>query len=91
MIQGALNPSQLDTYCRENGFVRWFETSAKDGTNVEEATSFLVRKILETESQATAADQPVAADHSIDVQVDAKTYSNEAKPAQQQEGGGCNC
>ena len=56
MVQGALNTEQLDAYCRENGFVRWFETSAKDGTNVEEAANFLVREILATESQAQPTD-----------------------------------
>ena len=90
MVQGALNPNQLDAYCRENGFVTWFQTSAKDGTNVEEATSFLVRKILETESQSTPADAPAAADHSIDVQVDQQTFSEKPR-TQQQPDDSCGC
>jgi hypothetical protein len=34
-----------------HGFKKWFETSAKDGTNVKEACHYLVQLILETESQ----------------------------------------
>jgi GTPase SAR1 family protein len=52
LMPGAINVAQLDAYCRENGFVRWFETSAKDGTNIDDAVIFLVQKILETESQS---------------------------------------
>ena len=29
------------------GFVHWFETSAKDGTGIEDAAIFLVKKIIE--------------------------------------------
>ena len=61
MIQGAVNPSQLDAYCRDNGFVHWFETSAKDGTNVEDAMLYLVKKILETETEAPQDGQQPAA------------------------------
>ncbi|KAH7828348.1 Rab32A3 [Monocercomonoides exilis] len=52
MVSGSINPAQLDAFCREFRFARWFETSAKDGTNVETAMNFLVQTILETENQA---------------------------------------
>uniref|UniRef100_A0A7N9IC63 Ras-related protein Rab n=1 Tax=Macaca fascicularis TaxID=9541 RepID=A0A7N9IC63_MACFA len=39
-------PSQMDQFCKEHGFAGWFETSAKDNINIEEAARFLVEKIL---------------------------------------------
>ena len=35
---------------RENGFAGWFETSAKENTNIHEAVRFLVEKILENQN-----------------------------------------
>ncbi|NWW47884.1 RAB32 protein, partial [Pedionomus torquatus] len=43
---GNQNPSQMDQFCREGGFVGWFETSAKDNINIDEAARFLVENIL---------------------------------------------
>uniref|UniRef100_A0A8C5NQT9 RAB32, member RAS oncogene family n=7 Tax=Aves TaxID=8782 RepID=A0A8C5NQT9_JUNHY len=43
---GSQNPSQMDQFCREGGFVGWFETSAKDNINIDEAARFLVENIL---------------------------------------------
>eukprot|EP01136_Pigoraptor_vietnamica_P001239 Opistho-1_new@27608 len=37
----------LDTFCDENGFLRWFPTSAKTGMNVDEAFTFLARHAIE--------------------------------------------
>ena len=42
----AVNKDQLDAFCKEHGFVCWFETSAKDNTNIEEAVKGLVSNIL---------------------------------------------
>lgn len=42
----ANNPVLLDEYCKEKGFMGWFETSAKENINIEEAARFLVEKIL---------------------------------------------
>nr|XP_056709001.1 ras-related protein Rab-32 [Euleptes europaea] len=43
---GGQNPSSMDQFCKEGGFVGWFETSAKDNINIDEATRFLVENIL---------------------------------------------
>jgi Ras-related protein Rab-32 len=39
------NKNQMDEYCREKGFVEWFETSAKDNINIDAAARSLVTKV----------------------------------------------
>merc|ERR1712063_60124 len=39
--------SQMDKFCEENGFIGWFETSAKSSIGIEDAAKCLVGKILE--------------------------------------------
>lgn len=39
------NSSKMDEFCKENQFVTWFETSAKDNINIDEATNCLVAKV----------------------------------------------
>nr|XP_031535707.1 ras-related protein Rab-32 [Vicugna pacos] len=43
---GGQNPPQMDQFCKEHGFSGWFETSAKDNINIDEAARFLVENIL---------------------------------------------
>ncbi|XP_060791158.1 ras-related protein Rab-38 [Neoarius graeffei] len=43
---------KLDTFCKENGFVGWFETSAKENANIEAAIRCLVEHILSHEENA---------------------------------------
>ncbi|GBP13325.1 Ras-related protein Rab-32 [Eumeta japonica] len=45
--EGIVNsPTKMEEYCREKGFAGWFETSAKENINIEEAARSLVNKIL---------------------------------------------
>lgn len=39
----------MDEFCKEKGFIGWYETSAKENINVEQASKFLVSKIIEKE------------------------------------------
>lgn len=44
--EGVVNqPAKMDEYCREKGFAGWFETSAKENINIEEAARSLVNKV----------------------------------------------
>ncbi|CAL7937742.1 unnamed protein product [Xylocopa violacea] len=48
--EGLVNtPTKMDEYCKEKNFVGWFETSAKENINIEEAARFLVNKILQND------------------------------------------
>ncbi|CAD5120245.1 DgyrCDS8815 [Dimorphilus gyrociliatus] len=40
----------MEEYCRERGFANWFETSAKENINIDEAARCLVTKILQNDS-----------------------------------------
>jgi len=40
---------QMEQFCKDQGFVGWFETSAKDNINIDKSSKFLVSKILENE------------------------------------------
>ena len=41
-----VNKEELDSFCKEHGFVGWYETSAKSNHNVEEGVKGLVSNIL---------------------------------------------
>ncbi|CAF1150226.1 unnamed protein product [Adineta ricciae] len=42
----ADNAQQMNEYCQEKGFVKWFETSAKDNINIENSIKFLIDEIM---------------------------------------------
>ena len=35
----------MDEFCREKGFAKWFETSAKENINIETSTRFLIDEV----------------------------------------------
>jgi hypothetical protein len=39
------NATKMDEYCKERGFTAWFETSAKENINIEDAARCLVTKV----------------------------------------------
>merc|ERR1712000_115549 len=43
--------SQMDKFCQENGFIGWYETSAKDDIGIEDAARKLVEEILQQSPQ----------------------------------------
>lgn len=43
-----LNPVKVDHYCRQHKFSGWFDTSAKNDINIEEAVQFLVGKVSQS-------------------------------------------
>lgn len=49
-------PAKLDEYVKEHGFAGWFETSAKENVNIEEAAKSLVNKILTNDKQNNAGE-----------------------------------
>ena len=42
-----MSAEQMQQFCEENGFIGYFETSAKTGQNIEEANKALVKYIIE--------------------------------------------
>lgn len=40
-------PGKMDEYCKENNFVGWYETSARDNINIEESAKALVARVKE--------------------------------------------
>ncbi len=39
------NSAQMDEFCRDKGFTQWFETSAKENINIDDAARSLVAKV----------------------------------------------
>ncbi|XP_032389148.1 ras-related protein Rab-38b [Etheostoma spectabile] len=44
------NSIKMNQFCKDHGFLGWFETSAKDNLNIGEAANFLVKHIMATEN-----------------------------------------
>ncbi len=40
------NAQQMDDFCREKGFAKWFETSAKENINIDTSTRFLISEVI---------------------------------------------
>ncbi|KYQ92042.1 hypothetical protein DLAC_11669 [Tieghemostelium lacteum] len=46
--------NDMDKYVKDNGFIGWFETSAKENMNIEKAARFLVEHILKNDIRRNA-------------------------------------
>ncbi|XP_064215429.1 ras-related protein Rab-32 isoform X1 [Tribolium castaneum] len=79
--EGLVNhPNKMDEYCKENGFTTWFETSAKDNINIDEAANALVAKILENDTLLN-----------VDSLKDEDKFSISKEPSAQRNGKMCSC
>ncbi|KAG7200577.1 hypothetical protein KM043_001138 [Ampulex compressa] len=80
--EGLVNsPAKMDEYCKEKNFSGWFETSAKENINIEEAARFLVNKILHN-------DQLMKGNDSQD-QTDGERFALNQSPASSRKS--CSC
>ncbi|CAK9795607.1 Ras-related protein Rab-32 [Anthophora plagiata] len=80
--EGLVNtPAKMDEYCKEKNFSGWFETSAKENINIEEAARFLVSKILQN-------DQLMKGDSSQD-QADGERFALNQSPTSSKKS--CSC
>nr|XP_051682895.1 ras-related protein Rab-38-like [Oryctolagus cuniculus] len=52
------NGLKMDQFCKEHGFVGWFETSAKENINIDEASRYLVKHILANECDLMESIEP---------------------------------
>ncbi|XP_077341147.1 ras-related protein Rab-38 [Lithobates pipiens] len=52
------NLTKMDQFCREHGFVGWFETSAKENINIDEASRCLVKHIIASETDLLQSVEP---------------------------------
>jgi len=46
LVKTPLSEEVMNDYCKENGFLAWFATSAKENINIDEAANFLVENII---------------------------------------------
>ncbi|KAG0368498.1 P-loop containing nucleoside triphosphate hydrolase protein [Gamsiella multidivaricata] len=45
----SLDEEEMDRFCEENGILKWFGTSAKDNSNIDDAARFLLEEIMNRE------------------------------------------
>jgi len=72
------SPSQMDQYCKENNFVGWFETSAKENIGIDKAAKFLISKILENKVTERPSDPKV-------IKAGTKTDSGISEPSEKKD------
>jgi len=77
----VIDRDALDKFVKEQGFIGWFETSAQQNTNVDDAIKFLISKILEV-----AAHNPVNRPVDDDI---ISLNNKEQKPKKRKEGECC--
>uniref|UniRef100_A0A3P9HCF6 Ras-related protein Rab n=1 Tax=Oryzias latipes TaxID=8090 RepID=A0A3P9HCF6_ORYLA len=68
------NTPLMDKFCKDTGFLGWFETSAKDNINVDDAARFLVEHIL-----ANDKGLPHEESNGDRIKLDQETFAAESK------------
>ena len=55
----AASTAALEAFSKEKGFAGWFNISAKENTNVEEAAKFLIEKVAKLFFEETTEKRPL--------------------------------
>jgi len=42
----VMSEMHMENFCRTHKFIRWFETSARENTNIRETFSFLIDEVM---------------------------------------------
>ncbi|XP_052235223.1 ras-related protein Rab-38-like isoform X1 [Dreissena polymorpha] len=74
------NSSHIDDFCKEKGFIGWFETSAKENINIDESARFLVTQVLQN-------DRTMKSDEAKDK--DVRKLDEDSKPNKAEKKGCC--
>ncbi|CAF1426675.1 unnamed protein product, partial [Didymodactylos carnosus] len=65
--EGLVNDeTKMDEFCREKGFCKWFETSAKENINIEASAKYLIDEIMKHQDEITQ--KPKKADDLVDIE-----------------------
>jgi len=56
LAEEPLEKAVMDKFCKEHGFIKWFETSAKENINIDDAGKALVEQILSNDPKAQNKD-----------------------------------
>lgn len=72
----ANNAAKIDDFVKENNFSAWFETSAKDNLNIDEAAKTLVQKILENDKVQANGESAGAGETVFSLNKSSKETSN---------------
>ncbi|KAF9582904.1 rab32, member RAS oncoprotein [Lunasporangiospora selenospora] len=68
-MSGPLDTEELDTFCDEHGFLKWFGTSAKNNSNIDDAAQYLLEEIMSREA-ARAQQRGVGSQADDKIQLD---------------------
>jgi len=55
LAETRLDPSKMDTFAKEQGFIAWYETSAKEDINITKAIRTLVQHILDNDPEVMSS------------------------------------